>query len=239
MAGGKMKNVLLLSVLALACCNAHAQSATSTSSGAAQAGAIAIGGGASTSNALGGAGGNGQGGAASSAVTVNIGSTDPTSGGDPATASNAQQVASGAGSTTQVKETLKTVGNPGAASYGVSFSQFNCANTAAVGAGWLGGVFQLGGGVESSPCNDRANASALFQIAGALQTTNAALSSQLYHAAILLIGNSTKETREALAQAGVSDWVKTPPVAAATLPDGASAYPVATPDSGSPATSHH
>jgi hypothetical protein len=100
------------------------------------------------------------------------------------------------------------VGNPGAVSYGVSFSQFNCANTAAVGAGWLGGVFQLGGGVESSPCNDRANASALFQIAGALAPSNATLSSQLYHAAILLIGNSTSETKRALQQAGVADWVQ-------------------------------
>ncbi|WP_395066121.1 hypothetical protein [Paraburkholderia silvatlantica] len=200
-----MKNVLLLSVLALACCNANAQTSSSTSDSAAQAGAqagaTAVGGGAATSASQGGAGGSGGTGTASSNVTVNLGSTDPSSAGQT---SNAQQA--GSGTTTQIKESIKTVGNPGAASYGVSFSQYNCANTAAAGVGWLGGVFQLGGGVESGPCNDRANASALFQIAGALQTSNGALSSQLYHAAILLIGNSTRETREALAQAGVADW---------------------------------
>jgi hypothetical protein len=158
-----------------------------------------------------------MGGAASSNVTVNLG--DPsgsTSGSDPnaRTAANAQQVP--ADPTTRIKEDIKTVGNPGAVSYGVSFSQFNCANTAAAGVGWLGGVFQLGGGLESSPCNDRANASALFQIAGALAPSNAMLSSKLYHAAILLIGNSTKETRKALEQAGVADWVQPLPPDVAT-----------------------
>ncbi|WP_028210762.1 hypothetical protein [Paraburkholderia mimosarum] len=206
-----MKNILSLCVLALACCNAYAQTAQSTSnSGAtagAQAGATAIGGGAATSTSSGGAGGNGgngNGGAASSNVTVNLGSSNPSGAG--ANPTNASAVDPSGGTTTHVKESLQTVGNPGAVSYGVSFSQFNCQSTAALGAGFMGGVFQLGGGVESGPCNDRANASALFQIAGALQKDNAALSSQLYHAAILLIGNSTKETQAALAQAGVSDW---------------------------------
>lgn len=208
-----MKNILLYSALCVACGGVHAQSAssvqTATTSSAAQSGAMAVGGGLATSvsgGGAGGAGGNGAGGAASSNVTVNLGSTDPSSGSNAQPVSNAQQTAAG-DPTTRIKEDIKTVGNPGAVSYGVSFSQFNCANTAAVGAGWLGGVFQLGGGLESSPCNDRANASALFQIAGALAPSNGQLSSQLYHAAILLIGNSTKETKAALAQAGVADWV--------------------------------
>ena len=189
-----MKSVLLFTALALACCNAYAQSAqalsTSQSSSAAMSG----------SNA---AGGN-----ANSNVAVYLG--------DPSGAPDAQANAQRGGSPTQhVKQDVKTVGNPGSVSYGVSFSQFNCANTAAAGVGWLGGVIQLGGGLESAPCNDRANASALFQIAGVLAPSNATLSSQLYHAAILLIGNSTKETRDALARAGVSDWVEAavPPAA--------------------------
>jgi hypothetical protein len=212
-----MKNILLYSALCVACGGVHAQTAssvqTSSTSSAAQSGAMAIGGGLATSASAGGAGGNGGngiGGAASSNVTVNMGSSDPSGTAQPV--SNAQQTSGASDPTTRIKEDIKTVGNPGAVSYGVSFSQFNCANTAAVGAGWLGGVFQLGGGLESSPCNDRANASALFQIAGALAPSNATLSSQLYHAAILLIGNSTRETKQALAQAGVADWQPAAPL---------------------------
>jgi hypothetical protein len=101
---------------------------------------------------------------------------------------------------------VKTVGNPGAVSYGVSFSQYNCANTAAIGGGWLGGVLQLGGPLESGPCNARANASALFQMAQALAATDPQRSARLYDAAILLIGNSTAATQQALQTAGVKEW---------------------------------
>jgi hypothetical protein len=103
-------------------------------------------------------------------------------------------------------DSVKTVGNPGAVSYGVSFSQYNCANTAAIGGGWLGGVLQLGGPLESGPCNARANASALFQMAQSLAATDPKRSAQLYNAAILLIGNSTAATQQALQTAGVSEW---------------------------------
>ena len=105
---------------------------------------------------------------------------------------------------------VKTVGTPGSMSLGISFSQYNCANSAGGGVGFMGGVVQIGGGVESDPCNARANASAFFQIAQTLATSNPTLSAQLYHAAILLIGNSTKSTKEALQTAGVADWSQLP-----------------------------
>jgi len=223
-----MKNILLCVALGAACGSALAQTTTSSSSGA-TSGSMAIGGGAASLSSTiggsrsisqggtGGAGGSAAGGAASSNVTVNLGTTDPSGssgGADPVSA--AQQTSGSGSTTTHIKESVQTVGNPGAVSYGVSFSQFNCANTASLGAGFLGGVFQFGGGVESQPCNDRANASALFQIAGALQTSNAALAAQLYRASILLIGNSTKETQAALKQAGVADWQEPAPTAPAT-----------------------
>jgi hypothetical protein len=103
-------------------------------------------------------------------------------------------------------DSVRTVGNPGAVSYGMSFSQYNCANTAAIGGGWLGGVLQLGGPLESGPCNARANASALFQMAQTLAATDPQRSARLYDAAILLIGNSTPATQQALQTAGVREW---------------------------------
>jgi hypothetical protein len=118
---------------------------------------------------------------------------------------NAQQVPNQQPSGT-LKERIETVGNPGSSSYGISFSQYNCASTAGAGVGFMGGAFQFGVGKESDPCNARANAAALFSIAQTLAPTNAPLSAQLYHAAILLIGNSTKDTKEALTAAGVTDW---------------------------------
>lgn len=218
--GNKMKQLLVTSMMALAISSAYAQTSDSTSTSGstsgANAGSMAIGGGAvsatiggntNRNTARGGAGGNGTGGAASSNVTVNLGSTsgdDPTSRAATPVA-NAQQAGTSQPSGTY-KERIETVGSPGSMSYGVSFSQYNCANTAGVGAGFMGGAFQIGVGKESDPCNARANAAALFSIAQTLATANAQLSAQLYHAAILLIGNSTKETQAALSAAGVSDW---------------------------------
>lgn len=227
-----MKQLLIATALALAAAHSFAQTAnTSTSSetsSGAQAGSMAIGGGAvnatiggstNRNTARGGAGGNGV---ASSNVTVNLGSTsgDPSSS-DPTSRSatpvaNAQQGTSQPSGT--FKESIQTVGSPGSMSYGVSFSQYNCANTAGVGAGFMGGAFQIGVGKESNPCNARANAAALFSIAQTLATSNQQLSAQLYHAAILLIGNSTSETREALAAAGVSDWAPVPTAAVTPAP---------------------
>lgn len=225
-----MKQILIATALALAAAHSFAQTAnTSTSSetsSGAQAGSMAIGGGAvnatiggntNRNTARGGAGGNGS---ASSNVTVNLGSTsgDPSSASDPTRSATAaaQQVAQQPKGT--YKESIETVGNPGSMSYGVSFSQYNCANTAGVGAGFMGGAFQIGVGKESNPCNARANAAALFSIAQTLATSNQQLSAQLYHAAILLIGNSTSETREALAAAGVSDWAPVPTAAVTPAP---------------------
>jgi hypothetical protein len=222
-----MKKLFLLTTLGLAAATAFAQTndvppLLGTSS-AAKSGASAIGGGAGTANlnssiggsrsvsggGAGGAGGNGQGGAANSNVTVNLGSTsgDPSSGTGASAqpVANAQQVPSQQPSGT-LKERIESVGNPGSSSYGVSFSQYNCASTAGAGVGFMGGAFQFGVGKESDPCNARANAAALFSIAQTLATTNSQLSAQLYHAAILLIGNSTKDTKEALTAAGVTDW---------------------------------
>lgn len=229
-----MKRILVLSALALAT-GAYAQTATTNS--AAQSSAMGIGGGAATSSSMGGAGGaggNGSGGAASSNVTVNLAnpSGDP-SATDPNAqrSANAQQVPSGGSDT--IRERITTVGSPGSMSYGVSFSQYNCANTAGLGVGFMGGAFQLGGGHESDPCNARANASALFSIAQAVATTNPSLSAQLFHAAILLVGNSTSATQAALSAAGVSDWSSntptpiTPPVVVPPPADESKAAPVA------------
>src|SRR5215469_6690962 len=203
-----MKKTILMTTLALAAVTAFGQTATSgsdsNSTSGSTSGALAVGGGLGTSTlnstignrnsntARGGAGGNGS---ATNSVTVNLGSAgDPSSG----TGSGAQPVANAqdpvGSSSNPYHENIKTVGNPGAMSFGVSFSQYNCANTAGAGVGFMGGVVQLGGGLESAPCNARANASAFFQIAQTLAQSNPALSSQLFHAAILLIGNSTKDT---------------------------------------------
>lgn len=229
-----MKNLILLTTLAMAATSAFAQTAgtnnalvqnSSTTSSSAQSGAMAIGGGSVSSSinnrttsrgGAGGAGGNAAGG--SSAVTVNVGSSgasDPSgssgTGANPTGVANAQDPSGTSQPKGTYKESIETVGSPGSMSYGVSFSQFNCANTAGVGAGFMGGAFQIGIGKESNPCNDRANASALYQIATTLAPTNAPLSAQLYHAAILLIGNSTSDTQAALSAAGVSDWAKADP----------------------------
>jgi hypothetical protein len=218
-----MKKLFLLTTLALATATAFAQTAdvdqSSRTSSAATSGATAIGGGAASINSniggsrsfsgggAGGAGGNGSGGAATSAVTVNLGSTsgDPSGGTSAQPVANAQQVPNSQPTGT-LKERIETVGNAGSSSFGVSFSQYNCASTAGAGVGFMGGAFQFGVGKESDPCNARANAAALFSIAQTLAPTNAPLSAQLYHAAILLIGNSTKDTKEALTAAGVTDW---------------------------------
>jgi hypothetical protein len=220
-----MKKIFLLTTLALAANIAFAQSANVPpllgTSSAANSSASAIGGGQGTASinsniggsrsvsggGAGGSGGNGSGGAANSAVTVNLGSTatDPSSDPNARQAANAQQVPNQQPSGT-LKERIESVGNPGSSSYGVSFSQYNCASTAGAGVGFMGGAFQFGVGKESDPCNARANAAALFSIAQTLATTNSQLSAQLYHAAILLIGNSTKDTKEALTAAGVTDW---------------------------------
>lgn len=151
---------------------------------------------------------------------VATGGTASATGGDPTAAvilnmapSSPQPTAAAQGGdlpTQHVESKVKTVGTPGSMSLGISFSQYNCANSAGGGVGFMGGVIQIGGGMESDPCNARANASAFFQIAQTLATSNPALSAQLYHAAILLIGNSTKSTTEALKTAGVADWTEVP-----------------------------
>ena len=62
----------------------------------------------------------------------------------------------------------------------------------------MGGVIGIGGGMESDPCNARANASAFFRIAQIVAPLDPVLAKQLYHAAILLVGNSTKNLQEYL-----------------------------------------
>jgi len=231
MNGVNMKKTIVLTTLALATMTAFGQTAdsgsSSNSTSGSTSGALAVGGGlsnATLNSTIGGnrnananrntntntaRGGNGGNAANTSNVTVNLGSAA----GDPSgTGANAQPVANAqdplgsAGNPQTIHENIKSVGNPGAMSFGVSFSQYNCANTAGAGVGFMGGVVQLGGGLESAPCNARANASAFFQIAQTLAQSNPQLSAQLFHAAILLIGNSTKDTQSALAAAGVSDW---------------------------------
>jgi hypothetical protein len=230
-----------------------------TSSGA-QSGSTAIGGGQGTASVsstiggsrstsgggAGGSGGNGAGGSAYSGVTVNVG--DPSGSGTGATdpnasrSANAQSVPSASTSSQDIHERVTTVGNPGSSSYGVSFSQYNCASTAGAGVGFMGGAFQFGVGKESDPCNARANAAALFSIAQTLATTNPSLSAQLFRAAILLVGNSTGATKDALATAGVSDFATSatttptpaivppvPPAAPAMQPDEGKATPVPEP----------
>jgi hypothetical protein len=176
-----MKKILVTSALALACVSAFAQSAAisgSNSSAGSVSGATASGG----TNQVG--------------VNTQQGQQQQ----------EQQQVGQTVNFNSTGSNQMKTVGNPGAVSYGVSFSQYNCANTAAIGGGWLGGVLQLGGPLESGPCNARANASALFQLSQALATSNPAKSAQLFNAAVLLLGNSTTATQQALQTAGVKDW---------------------------------
>ena len=120
--------------------------------------------------------------------------------------------------TTHIDQHIKNVGTPGSMSLGISFSQYNCANSAGGGVGFMGGVIQIGGGMESDPCNARANASAFFQIAQIVAPLDPVLAKQLYHAAILLVGNSTKSTKEALQVAGVADWTQTPTPTQAPVP---------------------
>jgi hypothetical protein len=224
-----MNHGLVLTALAAASFGAQAQTADVQTSSAAQSGALSIGGGSSNTSINSAIGGNrnrniARGG--DSSVIVNLGSGDPAAAQTVAPSVNAQQVPAGE-TTSHIREDLKTTGNPGAMSFGVSFSQYNCANTAGGGVGFMGGVVQIGGGLESTPCNDRANASAFFQIAQTLATSNPQLSAQLFHAAILLVGNSTKDTQAALAAAGVSDWAPTP--APATVVPPAPAAPVTPP----------
>lgn len=202
------------------------QTTTQTNS-AAQSGAMAIGGGLGTStlnstiggsttrnsnriNASGGNGGNAAGGAGTSNVTVNLGTsaTDPsgTSGSANTGAAAKDQSVAAADpnySRTDIHETLKTTGNPGSMSFATSFSQFNCANSGGIGAGWLGGVFNIGGPLESGPCNARANANALAVLAQAVPADNP-LRGQLVEAAIRLIANSTSATMDALKDSNVA-----------------------------------
>jgi hypothetical protein len=204
-----MRKVLIGTVLAVAAGAAFAQSSANTNSSA-QTSSMGIGGGAAQAGlssdirsvAGGGAGGTAQanGGDPTAAVILNMGTS-----GTQGTAA-AQQGSGGGETTTNVNSKVKSVGTPGSMSLGISFSQYNCANSAGGGVGFMGGVVQIGGGMESDPCNARANASAFYQIAQTLATSNPDLAKQLYHAAILLIGNSTKSTKEALQTAGVPDW---------------------------------
>jgi hypothetical protein len=223
-----MKHILVVTALGLVFAQAHAQSSQTTST--TQSNSMGIGGGASSSVSQGGAGGsggNGSGGAATSAVTVNLGAStgsgDPSSDPNASRSANAQQTPTS--STTDLHERVTTVGNPGSSSYGVSFSQYNCASTAGAGVGFMGGAFQFGVGKESDPCNARANAAALFSIAQTLATSNPSLSAQLFRAAILLVGNSTGATKEALATAGVTDFATN----ATTTPTPAIVPPVTPP----------
>lgn len=229
-----MKKLLVSTAMGLSCCAAWAQTANSgamaDSTSNTQSSALAVGGGLSSAtnastnrNSNSARGGNSSANGGNSNVTVNLGSAAGDPSGSGAQPNSAAQLDPN-GTTTHIKESIQTVGNPGAVSYGVSFSQYNCANTASVGAGFLGGVFQFGGGVESNPCNARANASALFTLAQGLATSNADMSAKLYRAAVLLIGHSTKATEDALAEAGVSDF----------MPQTAAAAPVAPPQAPQP-----
>ena len=192
---------LLLAALALTTSSAFAQTmslgtnSTATTSSLAQgpgSGGVATGG---TATATGGD--------PTAAVILNMNS--PSASPQPTAAAQGGDLP-----TQHVESKVKTVGTPGSMSLGISFSQYNCANSAGGGVGFMGGVIQIGGGMESDPCNARANASAFFQIAQTLATSNPALAAQLYHAAILLIGNSTKSTTDALKTAGVADWSEVP-----------------------------
>jgi hypothetical protein len=241
-----MRKVLFGTVLALAASATFAQSSANTNSSA-QTSSMGIGGGAAQAGlssdirsiAGGGAGGTAQanGGDPTAAVILNMGS-DGTQG-----AANAQQGSGGGTTTTNVNSKVKTVGTPGSMSLGISFSQYNCANSAGGGVGFMGGVVQIGGGMESDPCNARANASAFYQIAQTLATSNPDLAKQLYHAAILLIGNSTKSTKEALQMAGVPDWAvgtgnsaPAAPPTEAPAPVGNTRYPPAPPAAVAPSS---
>lgn len=206
------------------------QSTTASTSGA-QSGAMAIGGGLGTStlnstiggsttrnsnriNASGGNGGNGQGGSGTSNVTVNLGTsaTDPSGTGANGTAAARDQTTAAATdpvNRSDIHETIKTTGNPGSMSFATSFSQFNCANSGGIGAGWLGGVFNIGGPLESGPCNARANANALAVLAQAVPADNP-LRGQLVEAAIRLIANSTSATMDALKDSNVAFFTPKP-----------------------------
>jgi hypothetical protein len=197
-----MKQIIVATLLSLAAASAFAQSATAGANSGSNSGALSS---ASVSD-IGNSRANSNSGALSgSTATARTGDQSVNS-------SNGQQQQQGQISGQSVtfnstsSDSVKTTGAPGAVSYGVSFSQFNCANTAAIGGGWLGGVLQLGGPLESGPCNARANAAALFQMAQTLVTTDPQRAAQLYKAAILLIGNSTTATQQALQTAGVKEW---------------------------------
>jgi len=236
-----MKKILMATALAMVAGATFGQTANSGAGATSNSGAVgtatAVGGGMSSSSmsstiggsaasARGGAGGNSTAAGGTSAVTVNF--TSGSGASDPSSGTGAGQTAAAqipGDPTTHIKESIQTVGNPGAVSYGVSFSQYNCANTASVGAGFLGGVFQFGGGVESNPCNARANASALFTLAQGMASSNAEMSARLYRAAVLLIGHSTKATEDALAEAGVSDFLPSTPPAPAPQPADVGAVP--------------
>lgn len=181
-----MKTLIVMTALFLACGSAFAQEADANAGSQSASGSTSVlnGGNLNSTNAQGQKQQQGQ------------------------TNQNGQEVM--LNQTSNANDQLKTVGSPGAVSYGVAFSQFNCANTAAIGGGWLGGVFQLGGPLESGPCNARANAAALFQLSQSLESTDPVRSSQLFNAAILLLGNSTSATQEALQTAGVKEWSKSP-----------------------------
>jgi hypothetical protein len=214
-----MKRIISI-VAALASTAAFGQ-ATMTTNSAAMTSSMGIGGGAASSEVRSSGNATATGGDPTAAVILNMApaATQPVA--------NAQQ-GSGGETTTNVNSKVKSVGTPGSMSLGISFSQYNCANSAGGGVGFMGGVIQIGGGMESDPCNARANASAFYQIAQTLATSNPTLSAQLYHAAILLIGNSTKSTKEALSVAGVADWTEVPagqPVTPVPAPVGNTKYP--------------
>jgi hypothetical protein len=194
-----MKTVIALSVLALYASGSYAQSEdyNQRTSSSAKSNSSAIGGGQGVANSAGGAGG--AGGNSLSSVQINL--AEPSAAPTAAAANT-----SGSLPTQKIEQRVTSVGNAGSSSYGVSFSQYNCASTAGAGVGFMGGAFQFGVGKESDPCNARANASAIFAIAQTLAATNPTLAAQLFHAAILLIGNSTKDTQTALTTAGVNDW---------------------------------
>ncbi len=154
-----------------------------------------------------------SGGAANSQVVVNFSGTDPASGssGNSGTSAQpqslAQQTPQGAdlGSASNPitsKSEVKTVGNPGAMSFSSAFSQYNCANTGGIGGGWLGGALNIGGPIESGPCNARANAAALMSMA-TMYPDGDPMKRKLLDAAVRLVGDSTGATAAALQKAQV------------------------------------
>jgi hypothetical protein len=216
--------LIAVSVLMLACSGAWAQTTTSGSESGSSSTATGVGVGGTNSNVVSNTGSSQAGANSVSSSGANSslnGQITGATGGNASSSANnhvsnnqgqnqkqAQDQVNGqtVNFNSTSADSVKTVGTPGAVSYGVSFSQFNCANTAAVGGGWLGGVLQLGGPLESGPCNARANAAALFQMSQALATSDPTKSAQLFNAAVLLIGNSTSSTQSALQTAGVKEW---------------------------------